>query len=98
MFLLSLMGTAQRYLRAELDLSILETVSGKEGNVNQDRDHILVEISSTFFHNTDHMLAQIAGELPLLICNCALPLNCSYLLLRQVILLVWKTEYCEVCA
>lgn len=67
------MGTAQRHLRAELDLSILETVSGKEGNVNQDTDHILAEISSTFFHNRDHMLAQIAGEPPLLICNCALP-------------------------
>lgn len=48
MFLLHLTGTAERHLRAELDLSILETVSRREGNVNQDTDHILVEISSTF--------------------------------------------------
>jgi len=75
MCLLSLIVTEQRHLRAELDLSILQTVSGREGNVNQDTEHILVEISSTFFHNTDHMLAQIAGEPPLLICNCALPLQ-----------------------
>lgn len=54
MFLLSLMGTAEKHLRAELDLSILETVSGRKGNVNQDTDYILVEISSTFsiIHST----------------------------------------------
>lgn len=48
MFLSSLMGTAERHVRAELDLSILETVSRREGNVNQGTDHILLEISSTF--------------------------------------------------
>lgn len=48
MFLLCLMGTAERHLRAEFDLSILETVSRREGNISQDTDHILVEISSTF--------------------------------------------------
>lgn len=48
------MGTAEKHLRAELDLSILETVSGRKGNVNQDTDYILVEISSTFsiIHST----------------------------------------------
>lgn len=48
MFLLCLTGTPERHLRAEFDLSILETVSRREGNVSQDTDHILVEISSTF--------------------------------------------------
>lgn len=42
------------------------------------------------------MLAQIAGEPLLVICNCALPPQLFILLLKQVKLLVQKSDYCKV--